>query len=129
MMMDPISDMLTRIRNAQKARKAVVSMPYSKLKHAVAQVLVAEGFVEAAVKTEAALSELSLTLKYIGKRPAITSITRESKPGHRMYRKAHELPKVLNGFGIAIVSTSEGLMPSAQAVKKGMGGEIICSVY
>jgi small subunit ribosomal protein S8 len=127
--MDPISDMLTRIRNAQKAHKPRVSMPYSKLKDAVAQVLLAEGFIDAAAKSEETPAQLVLTLKYIGKRPAITEIARESKPGHRMYRKAHELPKVLNGFGIAIISTSSGLMTGAQAVKKGMGGEVICSVY
>ena len=129
MIMDPISDMLTRIRNAQKARRPSVVMPYSKIKHALADLLAKEGFVERAEKTDATPAELSIVLKYIGKRPAITAIDRESTPGHRMYRKAHELPKVLNGYGVAVISTSEGLMTSKEAVKKGMGGEVICSVY
>lgn len=133
MMTDPIADMLTRIRNAQRARLPEVRIPYSKLKMEIAQLLNREGFVGAVEKTEdpavAAASVLSLALKYNGREPVIQSLKRESKPGHRQYLKAQELPRVLNDFGIAIVSTSRGLMTNKEAKKLGIGGEVICSVY
>ncbi len=130
MMMDPIADMITRIRNAQMVRKATVLVPYSKLKDTIAQILLSEGFIEAfEPKDEIPSKVLLIKLKYYGKKPAIQSIKRESKPGYRMYRKAEEMPKVLNDYGIAIVSTSKGLMTNKQARQEGVGGEILCSVY
>ncbi len=129
MMTDPIADMLTRIRNAQKAQKRSLEIPFSKLKVKIAEILKSEGFVGDVRVTEEMPKMLSIDLKYAGKSPAIQSITRESKPGHRMYRRADEMPKVLNGYGIAIVSTSQGLMTAKEAKKKGIGGEVICSVY
>lgn len=129
-MTDPIADMLTRIRNAQKARKTVVHIPHSKMKKAVADILLREGYVKSAdIEEMKPASILVLGLKYEGKEPIIQSIVRESKPGHRKYRKAEELPRVLNDYGIAIISTSQGLMTNKDARQKGIGGEIICSIY
>ncbi len=129
MMTDPIADMLTRIRNAQLSRKASVRMPYSKIKQAIAQILADEGYVAGLETADEGKKELVVTLKYDGKDPAIQSLRRASKPGHRMYRKADELPRVLNGFGIAIVSTSRGVMTNKQARELGIGGEVLCTVY
>ncbi len=129
MMTDPIADMLTRIRNAQKAQKRSLEIPFSKLKVQIADILKKEGFIGEFRALDALPKMLSIELKYEGKRPSIQSLTRESKPGHRMYRKADEMPNVLNGYGIAIVSTSQGLMTAKEAKKKGIGGEILCSVY
>ena len=126
---DPISDMLTRIRNAQASKKSEVLLPLSKLKKNVAEILSKEGYVGRVQVKDGKPASLQIELKYKGKTPAITSIKRESKPGHRMYRKAEELPHILNGYGIAIVSTSKGLMTNKEARKQGMGGEIVCSVY
>lgn len=127
-MSDPIADMLTRIRNAQKSRKRDVVIPASKVKCAIAEILKNEGYI-VAVNKEEGTADLKLELKYEGKRPAIESIKRISKPGHRAYTKSDELPVVLNGYGIAIISTSKGLMTNKDAKKQGMGGEVICSVY
>ncbi len=129
MMTDPIADMLTRIRNAQRSRKAIVEIPYSNVKQAIATILNKEGYVGSFEKTETLPQMLVLNLKYYGKQPAIQSIDRESTPGHRVYKKAQELPRVLNDYGIAIVSTSQGLMTNKEARKSGIGGEVICSVY
>ena len=129
MMTDPIADMLTRIRNAQMSKKPSVKVPLSKVKNAIANLLTAEGYVGKVEKTEGIPSYIILELKYTDNTPAITSIKRESKPGHRMYRKAEEMPFVLNGYGIAVVSTSQGIMTAKDAKKKGIGGEILCSVY
>lgn len=128
-MTDPIADMLTRIRNAQKSRKKRVLVPFSKVKFAIAEILKTQGYIEAVTIEEGMPKMCALDLKYTGTVPAITSISRESTPGHRMYRKAEELPKVLNGFGIAIVSTSQGIMTAKEAQTKGVGGEVLCSVY
>lgn len=128
-MTDPIADMLTRIRNAQMARRSSVVIPTSKLKKAIAQILSDQGYVGAITDLEGTPATFQIELKYQGKMPAIRSITRESKPGHRAYRKGHELPRILNDYGIAIISTSKGLMTNKQARKEGIGGEIICSVY
>lgn len=128
-MTDPIADMLTRIRNAQRSRKAIVEIPYSNVKQAIATILNKEGYVGSFEKTETQPQMLVLTLKYYGKQPAIQSIDRESTPGHRVYKKAQELPRILNDYGIAIVSTSQGLMTNKEARKSGIGGEVICSVY
>lgn len=129
MMTDTIADMLTRIRNAQRAGKRSVTMPYSNLKRTIADLLYREGYVGAVEKSADAKPTLAVELKYNGRDPAIQSIVRLSKPGHRMYRAADELPTVINGYGLAIVSTSRGLMTSKEAKKLGIGGEIICSVY
>jgi small subunit ribosomal protein S8 len=128
-MTDPISDMLTRIRNGQKARKVSVSMPASNAKEAVARVLKDEGYItDYAVQGEGASKELSVELKYFEGTPVIESIRRASRPGLRVYRGKEDLPKVLGGLGVAIVSTSAGVMSDREAREKGIGGEVICIV-
>lgn len=128
-MTDPVSDMLTRIRNAQKAGKKEVRMPSSRLKIAIADVLRQEGYIENfSTAEEGSKRELAITLKYFQGRPVIESIQRVSKPGLRIYRSKDELPKVLGGLGIAIVSTSKGVMTDRAARAQGEGGELICTV-
>ena len=128
-MTDPISDMLTRIRNGQKARKVSVSMPASNAKEAVARVLKDEGYItDFSVAGEGASKELSVELKYFEGTPVIESIQRASRPGLRIYRGKEGLPRVLGGLGVAIVSTSAGVMSDREAREKGMGGEVICIV-
>jgi small subunit ribosomal protein S8 len=128
-MSDPIADMLTRIRNGQSARKVSVSMPASKAKEAVAKVLQDEGYILGfATEGEGVQKELKVELKYFEGVPVIEHIQRSSKPGLRIYRGKDELPKVLGGLGVAIVSTSAGVMSDAQAREKGIGGEVICVV-
>lgn len=129
MMTDPIADMLTRIRNAHMAKKKSAVMPLSKVKKNLAELLLAEGYLTAVRTEDGNQPTLILELKYVAGEPAIQSIIRESKPGHRMYRKADELPRILNDYGIAVVSTSQGLMTNKKARELGVGGEIICSVY
>ena len=128
-MTDPISDMLTRIRNGQKARKVSVSMPASTVKVAVANVLKDEGYItDFEASGEGAEKILSVELKYFEGTPVIEKVQRVSKPGLRVYSGKDDLPKVLGGLGIAIVSTSAGVMSDRQARKKGIGGEVICVV-
>ncbi len=128
-MQDTLADMFTRIRNAQMAGKPVVAMPSSKVKYAIAQVLKNEGYI-ADVSVEGDVKAvLSLELKYFEGRPVIESIKRISRPGLRRYRGAKELPKVSDGLGVAIVSTSKGMMTDHQARKAGLGGEVICEVF
>jgi len=128
-MQDPIADMLTRIRNAQSAGKKTVSMPSAKLKLAIAKVLKAEGYIgEFSVASEGNRSFLTIDLKYFEGKKVIERIERVSRPGLRIYRKAGELPKVLNGLGIAIVSTSKGVMTDRSARSAGEGGEVLCYV-
>ena len=128
-MTDPISDMLTRIRNGQKARKVSVSMPASTAKEAVARVLKDEGYItDYSVSGEGASKELSVELKYFEGTPVIESIQRASRPGLRIYRGKEDLPQVLGGLGVAIVSTSAGVMSDREAREKGIGGEVICIV-
>jgi small subunit ribosomal protein S8 len=128
-MTDPIADMLTRIRNGQGARKVSVSMPASKAKEAVAKVLQDEGYILGfATEGEGAEKQLSVELKYFEGVPVIETIQRSSKPGLRIYRGKDELPKVLGGLGVAIVSTSAGVMSDRQAREQGIGGEVICVV-
>ena len=129
MMTDPIADMLTRIRNAQKSRKTEVVLSYSKLKMRIAEILHCSGFVGAVEKQDGMPARMKITLLYQGKEPVIHTVNRESKPGHRMYRHADELPRVVNDYGIAIISTSRGLMTNKEARKLSIGGEVICSVY
>lgn len=128
-MTDPISDMLTRIRNGQKARKTSVSMPASKVKIAVANVLKDEGYItDYETSGEGAGQTLEVELKYFEGKPVIEKVERVSKPGLRIYRGKDELPKVLGGLGVAIVSTSQGVMSDREAREKGVGGEVICVV-
>jgi len=128
-MTDPIADMLTRIRNAAAARKRIVLVPLSKVKYAIAQILKAEGYIDEIVVEEGNPQHLVLTLSYVGKEPKIQSLKRESTPGHRQYRKAEDMPRVLNDYGVAILSTSKGLMTNKKARELGIGGEVLCSVY
>ena len=129
-MSDPIADLLTRIRNAQMVAKQVVSVPSSKVKVAIAQVLKDEGYIDGfEVKSEGGKSELQIALKYYAGRPVIERIERVSRPGLRVYKAKDELPRVVGGLGVAIVSTSRGLMTDRQARSMGIGGEVICSVY
>ncbi len=128
-MSDPISDMLTRIRNAQRAEKVSVSMPSSKLKVAIAQVLKDEGYIQDfAVRDNDGKPELSINLKYYAGRPVIERIERVSRPGLRIYRGSKDIPKVMNGLGITIVSTSKGVMTDRKARAAGVGGEVLCIV-
>lgn len=128
-MTDPISDMLTRIRNGQKARKVAVSMPASKQKEAIARVLENEGYITGfAVSGEGAAKELTVELKYFQGAPVIEKIQRASRPGLRVYRGKEDLPKVLGGLGVAIVSTSAGVMSDREAREKGIGGEVLCVI-
>ena len=128
-MTDPIADMLTRIRNGQSARKVSVTMPASKSKEAVAKVLQDEGYITGfATDGEGAEKQLTVELKYFEGTPVIETIQRSSKPGLRIYRGKDGLPKVLGGLGVAIVSTSAGVMSDRQARKQGIGGEVICVV-
>jgi small subunit ribosomal protein S8 len=129
MMTDPIADMLTRIRNGQAASKAHVSMPSSSLKCAVAQVLKDEGYITDYSAAEAeGKSVLTITLKYHNGRPVIDRIERSSRPGLRLYKGKDDLPRVQNGLGVAIVSTSHGVMSDRQARAAGEGGEVLCIV-
>ena len=128
-MTDPIADMLTRIRNAQNSEKQSVAIPASKLKSAIAQVLKEEGFIEDfAVREAEGRPQLEIGLKYYAGKPVIERLERVSRPGLRVYRPKDELPKVLNGLGIAIVSTSRGVMTDRKARGMGVGGEVLCIV-
>jgi small subunit ribosomal protein S8 len=128
-MSDPIADMLTRIRNAQSVDKAVVSMPSSKIKVAIAQVLKDEGYIDGfAVRTEDGKSQLEIALKYYAGRPVIERIERVSRPGLRVYRGREAIPAVMNGLGVAIVTTPKGVMTDRKARQTGVGGEVLCYV-
>jgi small subunit ribosomal protein S8 len=128
-MSDPIADMLTRIRNAQAMEHVSVKMPASKVKSAIAKVLKDEGYIED-FKTvgDAKLPELEIGLKYYAGRPVIESMKRISRPGLRIYRGRNDLPNVMNGLGVAIVSTPKGVMTDRKARSLGMGGEVLCTV-
>jgi small subunit ribosomal protein S8 len=128
-MHDPIADMLTRIRNAQMVNKPSVSMPSSKLKAAIAKVLKDEGYIEDfAVQQNEGKPQLQIGLKYYAGRPVIEKIDRISRPGLRIYRASEAIPKVMNGLGVAIVSTSQGVMTDRKARAAGIGGEVLCVV-
>jgi small subunit ribosomal protein S8 len=125
-MSDPIADMFTRIRNAQRVEKLSVSMPASKLKVAIARLLKDEGYIEDfSVQGEGALRELKVLLKYYAGRPVIERLDRVSRPGLRVYRGRDDLPQVMNGLGVAIVTTSRGIMTDRHARASGVGGEVI----
>jgi small subunit ribosomal protein S8 len=128
-MSDPIADMLTRIRNAQQVDKPTVTMPCSKLKVAIAGVLKDEGYIESfEVKGTATKPELEISLKYYAGRPVIERIERVSRPGLRIYKGRTAIPQVMNGLGVAIVSTSRGVMTDRKARATGVGGEVLCYV-
>ena len=128
-MSDPIADMLTRIRNAQSVAKAVVTMPSSKLKVAIAQVLKDEGYIDGfAIRDNEGKHELEVALKYYAGRPVIERIERVSRPGLRIYKGRDAIPQVMNGLGVAIVTTPKGVMTDRKARQTGVGGEVLCYV-
>ena len=128
-MTDPVADMLTRIRNAQACGKITVAMPSSKLKGAIAQVLKDEGYIDGfVVKPNDGKPEIEIALRYYARQPVIEKIERVSRPGLRVYRGAQDIPKVMNGLGVAILSTSKGLMTDRKARATGIGGEVLCIV-
>jgi small subunit ribosomal protein S8 len=128
-MSDPVADMLTRIRNAQQSEKQSVAIPSSKLKVAIANVLKDEGYIDGfAVKAEGAKSELEIALKYYAGRPVIERIERVSRPGLRVYKGRDSIPQVMNGLGVAIVTTPKGVMTDRKARQTGVGGEVLCYV-
>jgi small subunit ribosomal protein S8 len=128
-MSDPIADMLTRIRNAQMVEKASVSMPASKVKAAIAQVLKDEGYIDGfQIKSADGKNELEIALKYYAGRPVIERIERVSRPGLRVYRGRNAIPQVQNGLGVAIVTTPQGVMTDRKARATGIGGEVLCYV-
>jgi len=127
-MSDPIADMLTRIRNGQSASKVEVTMPASNMKQSIAKVLKDEGYINDYSVSDDAKAEMSVSLKYYDGKPVIATIDRMSRPGLRIYKNKDEIPNVLNGLGIIIVSTSSGMMTDRAARAAGVGGELICSV-
>ena len=128
-MCDPIADLLTRIRNAQMVQKTSVTMPASKLKVAITQVLKDEGYIESfAVVGDKSKLQLEITLKYYAGRPVIEHIERVSRPGLRIYKGRHDIPSVMNGLGVAIVTTPKGVMTDRKARQAGIGGEVLCYV-
>ena len=128
-MSDPIADMLTRIRNAQLVQKVVVLMPSSKVKVAIAQVLQDEGYIDGfKVKVDGAKSVLEVVLKYYAGKPVIERIERVSRPGLRVYKGCGAIPQVMNGLGVAIVTTPKGVMTDRKARQTGVGGEVLCYV-
>ena len=128
-MSDPIADMLTRIRNAQQAEKASVMMPSSKLKVAIANVLKGEGYIDDfAVREVEGKASLEIALKYYAGRPVIERIERVSRPGLRVYKGSQDIPRVMNGLGVAIVSTPQGVMTDRKARTQNVGGEVLCIV-
>lgn len=130
MMTDPIADLLTRIRNAYSTNKAEVSAPYSKFKENLLNLLVQEGYVtEFSVSGEGVKKELNIKLRYVNGQAAVVGIKRMSKPGLKQYSKSKELPKVLSGLGIAVVSTSKGLLTDREARKQNLGGEVVAFVW
>jgi small subunit ribosomal protein S8 len=126
---DPIADMLVRIRNAQLARHTTVSMPSSKLKAAICEVLKAEGYIGDYTVSAGAKPELAIELKYFKGRPVIETLERVSRPGLRVYGERDRLPSVEGGLGVAIVSTDKGVMTDRAARKAGVGGEVLCTVF
>ena len=128
-MSDPIADLLTRIRNAQMVAKQTVSVPSSKVKVAIARVLKDEGYIDGfEIKSEGGKTELQIALKYYAGRPVIERIERVSRPGLRVYKGRHAIPQVMNGLGVAIVTTPKGVMTDRKARATGLGGEVLCYV-
>ena len=128
-MTDPVADLLTRIRNALMRRKANVSIPYSKLKHELAKLLVREGFLQSVKKVKKDFEELNVALKYYNDQPVIKELTRESKPGLRKYISYKDIKPHKGGLGLKVLTTSKGLMTDKDAIKEKVGGEIVCRVF
>ena len=130
-MTDPIADLLTRVRNANSARHEVVEVPSSKVKKAVAHILLEEGYVKGIEEyNDGVVPMMRISLKYgVNNEKVITGLKRISKPGLRVYCKAQEVPKVLNGLGVAVISTSQGVLADREARKLGLGGEVICYIW
>ena len=128
-MSDTISDLLTRLRNAQNASKESVSVPFSKMKHSICQVLLNEGYVDKVDIDDNDKKNLNITLKYYEGKPVIKELKRVSRPGLREYVNHKDIPQVKGGLGVAIISTSKGLLTDAKAREAGLGGEVICSVF
>jgi small subunit ribosomal protein S8 len=128
-MSDPISDMLTRIRNASRALLPAVELPHSRMKESLAKILKSEGYVAEVSVDGKTIKKLKIQLKYQGKKNVIEGLKRISKPGLRKYVGSTEIPRVLAGLGISIVSTSEGVMTGTQAKKKNLGGELLCYIW
>lgn len=127
---DPIADIIIRIKNAYMAKHVTVEIPYSKIKKSIVDILVTEGYIaKAVVKEGTPFSNLVVTLKYIGRLPAINDVKRMSKPGRRLYAPAKQLPRALGGYGITILSTSKGVMTDKKARKQNIGGELLCQVW
>lgn len=129
MMTDPIADMLTRIRNASQVNKKEVALPYSKIKMSIAQILVRAGYLAKAEEVKEKIPSILLTLRYDNGMPAVRNLKRVSKPGGRQYVKKDEVGRVLNGFGLSILSTPKGLLTDSEAKKAGVGGEVLCEIY
>ncbi|KKP59642.1 MAG: 30S ribosomal protein S8 [Candidatus Magasanikbacteria bacterium GW2011_GWC2_34_16] len=129
MMTDPIADMLTRIRNAYLVHKKEVVLSSSKIKQAIAEILVREGYLAKVEKKEDKHPYLVLTLKYAGSEPAASHLKRVSKPGGRVYVRANEIGTVLNGFGVYIISTPQGVKTGQEAISAKLGGEVLCEIY
>ena len=128
MMQDPIADLLTRIRNGQRAGKVSVTCPSSKQTLAIANLLVKEGYIASVEETGDVKKVLEIGLKYYEGKPVVELIQRVSRPGLRIYKKCRDLPRIMNGLGIAVISTSKGIMTDRAARKDGLGGEVICYV-
>lgn len=128
-MVDPISDMLTRIRNGGQALRPVVEVPHSRMKESIARILKQEGYVADVAVEGKTIKTLNIRLKYQGKKTVIEGLRRISKPGLRHYVGATEIPRVRGGLGVAVISTSEGLMTGVQARKKNLGGEVVCYIW
>ena len=128
-MSDPISDLLTRIRNATRALLPAVEMPHSRIKEGVAHILKSEGYVTEVSVEGKAIKKLKIQLKYQGRKAVIEGLKRVSKPGLRKYVGSTEIPRVLGGMGVSILSTSEGVMTGTQAKKKNLGGELLCYIW
>ena len=127
---DPIADMLTRIRNANSAKHATVDIPASNMKKAIAEILLSEGYIKSyQIIEDGKQGVIRITLKYVGKQKVIHGLRRVSKPGLRIYSNCEDMPKVMNGLGIAIVSTSKGIMTDRQARKENVGGEVLAFVW
>ena len=128
-MQDPVADLLARVKNAQQAGHVTATMPSSKLKVAIVRVLRDEGYLDEFTVTDGVKPTLTVTLRYHGGKPVIEDLKRVSRPGLRVYKGQGELPKVRNGFGVAIVSTASGVMTDRAARRAGLGGEVLCTVF
>lgn len=129
-MIDPIADMIIRIKNGYLARKSMVEIPFSKMNKSIADILVNEKYLESVeMADQGAFKVIQVTLRYVGKSPAVTDVKRESKPGRRVYSAAKSIPLSLGGYGIVILSTNKGVMTDKEARKQSVGGEVLCSIW